>query len=188
LRYLLSRGLGVRSGHDRLNAVMTRVPIEMISDRSGHGLLEGRGQKAPAPGIMRAREEPVRDVVAQSPATALRVGRGEEVACLVADLAEQGRVRVCVVRYTGGIPLSAPPRARGLKPVLHLRPEMLVGFDDIEESADSYPPLSSVQCGISRFGEDMARTLMAWLSEGQKPAEEARSPVRLVVRGSSSTS
>jgi LacI family transcriptional regulator len=64
----------------------------------------------------------------------------------------------------------------------------LVGFDDIEESADSYPPLSSVQCGISGFGEDMARTLMAWLSEGIKPPEEARSPVRLVVRDSSSTS
>lgn len=62
----------------------------------------------------------------------------------------------------------------------------LVGFDDIEESADSYPPLSSVQCGISRFGEEMAHTLMAWLIEGKEPAPESRSPVRLVVRGSSS--
>jgi LacI family transcriptional regulator len=61
----------------------------------------------------------------------------------------------------------------------------LVGFDDIEEAAQSYPPLSSVQCGFAGFGRDMARTLMAWLSEGQKPPPETRSPVQLVVRGSS---
>jgi len=62
----------------------------------------------------------------------------------------------------------------------------LVGFDDIEEAAHSFPPLSTVQCGISSFGRDMADTLMAWLNLGKKPAPEMRSPVRLVVRGSSS--
>jgi LacI family transcriptional regulator len=62
----------------------------------------------------------------------------------------------------------------------------LVGFDDIEEAAHSFPPLSSVQCGISSFGQDMAGTLMAWLSEAKKPDPETRTPVRLVVRGSSS--
>lgn len=61
----------------------------------------------------------------------------------------------------------------------------LVGFDDIEEAAQSYPPLTSVQCGIDRFGRDMAGTLMAWLSEGRKPSPETRTPVQLVVRGSS---
>lgn len=62
----------------------------------------------------------------------------------------------------------------------------LVGFDDIEEAAHSFPPLSSVQCGIARFGQDMAHTLMAWMRDGTKPAPETRSPVQLVVRGSSS--
>ncbi|MEY4983629.1 MAG: hypothetical protein RIR62_1895, partial [Pseudomonadota bacterium] len=61
----------------------------------------------------------------------------------------------------------------------------LVGFDDIEEAAQSFPPLSSVQCGIARFGQDMAATLMAWLSEGKMPPSEVRSPVRLIVRASS---
>lgn len=61
----------------------------------------------------------------------------------------------------------------------------LVGFDDIEEAAHSFPPLTTIQCGIAGFGRDMARTLMAWLGDGQKPQPEARSPVQLVVRGSS---
>lgn len=61
----------------------------------------------------------------------------------------------------------------------------LVGFDDIEEAAHSFPPLTSVQCGIARFGRDMASTLMVWLSEGRKPQSETRSPVQLVVRASS---
>jgi LacI family transcriptional regulator len=64
----------------------------------------------------------------------------------------------------------------------------LVGFDDIEEAAHSFPPLSSVQCGISGFGQEMAGTLMAWLSGSGKPEPETRTPVRLVVRGSSSKS
>ena len=50
----------------------------------------------------------------------------------------------------------------------------LVGFDDIEEAAHSYPPLSSVQCGIGRFGQEMAGTLMAWLNEAKKPPPEIR--------------
>jgi LacI family transcriptional regulator len=62
----------------------------------------------------------------------------------------------------------------------------LVGFDDIEEAAHSFPPLSTVQCGIARFGQEMAARLMAWVSEGRKPEPETRTPVRLVVRGSSS--
>jgi LacI family transcriptional regulator len=61
----------------------------------------------------------------------------------------------------------------------------LVGFDDIEEAAQSYPPLTSVQCDIARFGRDMAATLMAWLSAGEVPAPENRSAVKLVVRSSS---
>jgi len=61
----------------------------------------------------------------------------------------------------------------------------LVGFDDIEDAAQSFPPLSSVQCGIAGFGQDMAATLMRWLAEGVKPPPETRTPVQLVLRGSS---
>lgn len=61
----------------------------------------------------------------------------------------------------------------------------LVGFDDIEEAAQSYPPLTSVQCGIARFGQDMAATLMGWLADGRVPVPERRTPVQLVIRASS---
>ncbi|MCC7320655.1 MAG: LacI family DNA-binding transcriptional regulator [Rubellimicrobium sp.] len=61
----------------------------------------------------------------------------------------------------------------------------LVGFDDIEEAAQSFPPLSSVHCGIARFGQDMAGLLMGWLTTGTRPAPEIRTPVELVLRGSS---
>lgn len=61
----------------------------------------------------------------------------------------------------------------------------LVGFDDIEEAEQSFPPLTSVQCGIARFGQDMAATLMSWLSNGQVPPSEMHSPVKLIVRASS---
>lgn len=62
----------------------------------------------------------------------------------------------------------------------------LVGFDDIEEAAHSHPALTSVQCGIAGFGQEMAATLMGWLADGAVPVAERRSPVQLVVRASSS--
>lgn len=61
----------------------------------------------------------------------------------------------------------------------------LVGCDDIEEAAHSFPPLTTIQCGIARFGRDMAGTLMGWLCDGRKPPPETRSAVDLVIRGSS---
>lgn len=64
----------------------------------------------------------------------------------------------------------------------------IVGFDDIEECAQSYPALSSVRCGIAGFGETIARTVLAWLEEGMMPQPEARTPVELVVRASSGAS
>lgn len=60
----------------------------------------------------------------------------------------------------------------------------LVGFDDIEEAAHSFPALTTVQCGIARFGQTMAETLMAWLTQGTKPAPEVQTPVQLVIRAS----
>lgn len=67
-------------------------------------------------------------------------------------------------------------------------PFRLVGFDDIEEAAQSFPPLTSVRCGIARFGQDMAATLMSWLSDGQVPPSGMRSPDQLIVRDSSQAS
>jgi LacI family transcriptional regulator len=61
----------------------------------------------------------------------------------------------------------------------------VVGFDDIEEAALSWPDLSSVACDIARFGQDTARALLDWLDNGTRPPAERRAPVHLVVRASS---
>lgn len=77
--------------------------------------------------------------------------------------------------------------------LLHARHEMgksvgqdflLMGFDDIEEAAESYPSLSSVRCDIAQIGSDTASKVVAWLEEGQKPAPTTRTPVTLALRGS----
>lgn len=62
----------------------------------------------------------------------------------------------------------------------------VVGFDDIEDSQDSYPPLTTVSCNIPDFAASVARQIVAWIKEGIAPPAEARSPVRLVIRASSS--
>jgi LacI family transcriptional regulator len=62
----------------------------------------------------------------------------------------------------------------------------VVGFDDIEEAAQSWPQLSSVSCDIAGFARDTAARLLAWMVEGQRPEPEIRMPVRLVARASSS--
>ncbi|NKX45636.1 LacI family DNA-binding transcriptional regulator [Roseicyclus persicicus] len=61
----------------------------------------------------------------------------------------------------------------------------VVGFDDIEEAAQSWPQLSSVSCDIAGFARDTAARLLAWMVEGQRPEPELRIPVRLVPRASS---
>lgn len=61
----------------------------------------------------------------------------------------------------------------------------LVGFDDLEDAAQSFPSLSSVHCGTGSFGKRMAATIISWLNDGIRPPPETRSPVRLVVRASS---
>jgi LacI family transcriptional regulator len=60
----------------------------------------------------------------------------------------------------------------------------VVGFDDIEDAAQSFPTLTTVQCGIADFGKRMAATIITWLNDGTPPAPETRSPVRLILRGS----
>lgn len=61
----------------------------------------------------------------------------------------------------------------------------VVGFDDIEECAQAWPGLSSVRCGIDDFGRQMAVAVLDWLETGTRPAAVMRTPVELVVRGSS---
>jgi LacI family transcriptional regulator len=61
----------------------------------------------------------------------------------------------------------------------------LIGFDDIEECALSWPQLSSVSCDIAVFARDTAAALLGWLSDGQIPPPEQRAAVHLVPRASS---
>ena len=61
----------------------------------------------------------------------------------------------------------------------------VVGFDDIEEAAQSWPQLSSVSCDIAGFARDTAKRLLDWMVEGEHPQPEIRSPVHLVARASS---
>jgi LacI family transcriptional regulator len=62
----------------------------------------------------------------------------------------------------------------------------LVGFDDIEECEQSFPPLSSIRCGIAGFGRSVAATALDWLEQGIQPPPETLHEVELVVRASSS--
>ena len=61
----------------------------------------------------------------------------------------------------------------------------VVGFDDIEDCRDSFPPLTSVSCDIPGLAVYTAECLLAWINEGKTPAQSARLPVSLVVRQSS---
>ena len=61
----------------------------------------------------------------------------------------------------------------------------LVGFDDIEECALTWPQLSSVRCDIARFGREAAEAMLAWIEGGERPPETRRAPVELIARHSS---
>lgn len=61
----------------------------------------------------------------------------------------------------------------------------IVGFDDIEEAAQSYPKLSSVRCDVNTFGSETAKILLNWIKDGVSPEESVRFPVELVTRASS---
>ncbi|MGI3186937.1 LacI family DNA-binding transcriptional regulator [Nioella aestuarii] len=61
----------------------------------------------------------------------------------------------------------------------------LIGFDDIEECSLVYPKLSSVHCGISRFGADAAQAMLRWITDGVQPENDLRTPVELAARASS---
>ena len=61
----------------------------------------------------------------------------------------------------------------------------LVGFDDIEECALTWPQLSSVRCDVARFGREAAEAMLAWLEDDVRPPERRLAPVELIVRASS---
>ncbi|KUF10713.1 LacI family DNA-binding transcriptional regulator [Pseudoponticoccus marisrubri] len=61
----------------------------------------------------------------------------------------------------------------------------IVGFDDIEEVAQTYPALSSVRCDIAAIGQTAACKVVTWLEDGKTPPPETRTPVSLAVRASS---
>ncbi|MDX5350554.1 MAG: LacI family DNA-binding transcriptional regulator [Paracoccaceae bacterium] len=61
----------------------------------------------------------------------------------------------------------------------------IVGFDDIEDCAQSFPALSSVRCDIAGFGRAMAKTVLDWLENDQRPPAETITPVTLIPRASS---
>jgi hypothetical protein len=61
----------------------------------------------------------------------------------------------------------------------------LVGFDDIEECALSWPQLSSVRCDVARFGRRSAEAMLAWLENGEQLPESHLAPVELIARHSS---
>jgi LacI family transcriptional regulator len=60
----------------------------------------------------------------------------------------------------------------------------VVGFDDIEDCAQVWPALTSVSCGIDRFGRAMADTVLAWLEDRKAPPPETLTPVELILRAS----
>jgi LacI family transcriptional regulator len=61
----------------------------------------------------------------------------------------------------------------------------VVGFDDIEDCRDSYPPLSSVSCNIPAFAKSTAEQVLAWVKDGKPPPMTALRPVELIIRASS---
>ncbi len=61
----------------------------------------------------------------------------------------------------------------------------LVGFDNIEDCTLVHPQLSSVNCNITMFADDTAKTMLGWLQDGMRPADETRMPVELMARMSS---
>jgi LacI family transcriptional regulator len=61
----------------------------------------------------------------------------------------------------------------------------LVGFDDIEECALTWPQLTSVRCDIAGFGRESAEAMLAWLEAGEHPPEIRLAPVELIARHSS---
>ena len=103
---------------------------------------------------------------------------------LAARLVSEGRGVDGVICFNDLVALgvlSACPDL-GLKAGVDLK---VVGFDDIEDGRDSYPPLTTVSCNIPDFARTAAAQILGWIKEGTKPPATVRSPVRLIARASS---
>jgi len=61
----------------------------------------------------------------------------------------------------------------------------VIGFDDIENSSHSEPPLSSVQCDIADLGDVMSKFMVDWIKNRDMPKMPKPWPVKLVARESS---
>jgi len=61
----------------------------------------------------------------------------------------------------------------------------IVGFDDIEDVAHAFPSVSSVSCGITLIGAQVAGMVVNWLEQNEMPPPETRTPVSLSIRQSS---
>jgi len=64
----------------------------------------------------------------------------------------------------------------------------VVGFDGIEECAQSYPTLTSIGCDIASFGVQIASMVLDWMQDSRFPPAELRTPVTLIARGSTRAS
>ncbi len=62
----------------------------------------------------------------------------------------------------------------------------LVGFDDIEDSGQVFPGLTTVRCNIEGFGGQIATTILDWLEADKRPDPVTRTGVDLVIRASTS--
>ena len=60
----------------------------------------------------------------------------------------------------------------------------LVGFDDIEDSGQVFPGLTTIRCNIAGFGNQIAATILDWLEADQRPKPVTRTGVDLVIRAS----
>ena len=58
----------------------------------------------------------------------------------------------------------------------------IIGFDDIKESAECWPKLSTVHCAVNKFGTQVSDVVLAWLQHNDIPAATTRTPVKLIQR------
>lgn len=66
---------------------------------------------------------------------------------------------------------------------LNIKNVHVVGFDDIDESKFSVPPISTVQCNISNLARTAANALLDFLQNGRSDLKSERSSVVFVPRG-----
>ena len=77
---------GVRDGQE---TVGPGASLQLADDGIDHNLFEGRCRKSPGVGVRPAGDEAVRDIVAMAATAPDRMRRGQPVAGLVAELAEE---------------------------------------------------------------------------------------------------